>query len=305
MTISLPLAAFGPVVATRTLARTPQAPAIQTPSTQADVLKSLAEAASSAEAKAALGKLAEQAEAARTLAKSMRQARDEARAQIRNQARQAVERLKEEYKLIRKLWAHDPAEMARQLGRIAKQVKRAVADYAAAAKANGERVKDLPPEPAPAATTAGGERTEARAAARSEDGEQTSSGREDSDGALPAALMLSPRAELAEALKAYARQAPADPFAMTADERDRIRASAEGEAHGDMEFGREIKAFVKKLREELSLAKIRAGAIADKPTAEAFKAAETTLSEIDEAIGKMEEEIEKVFPDLDIPPRFE
>jgi transposase-like protein len=73
-------------------------------------------------------KLAEQAEAANTLNQSMKTARDEARGNTKARAKETVERLKEEFKLIRRMWAHNPKEMAKQLARVAKELKHAVAD---------------------------------------------------------------------------------------------------------------------------------------------------------------------------------
>lgn len=265
-----------------------------TPATAHETLRKLTDAAASPETKAALTKLGEQVEAARTLATSMKTARDEARSAVKQQAHATVQRLKEEYKLIRKLWAHNPAEMARQLGRVAKELKRAVTSYTEAARANIERVADLGPETdvkAEASADSGQTPDEKQ----SDKSEQHSS---DSENTLPARLALSPRAELADALKAYARQAPADVFAMTAEERRQEFESAEMEAGGDLEFSKEVKGFIKALREELQLARIRAGLIKDRATEDAFKETQKTLTELDKDIADMEGDIIDAFPKL-------
>ena len=269
--------------------------------TAQETLRKLTEAAASPETKAALTKLGEQVEAARTLATSMKAARDEARSAVKQQAHATVQRLKEEYKLIRKLWAHNPAEMARQLGRVAKELKRAVTSYVEAARANIERVADLGPE-ADVKADAAGKTAHADAGSDPTPDEKHSDAPEknlsDTDAALPARLALSPRAELADALKAYARQAPADVFAKTAEERRQEFESAEMEAGGDLEFSREVKGFIKALREELQLAKIRAGLIKDRATEDAFKETQKTLTELDKDIADMEGDIIDAFPKL-------
>ncbi len=62
----------------------------------------------------------------------------------KNEAHEKIERLIKEFKMIKEVWANDPKEMARQLGRIAKQLKEAVKLFSDAAKALGEIGKKGP-----------------------------------------------------------------------------------------------------------------------------------------------------------------
>ncbi len=62
----------------------------------------------------------------------------------KTQAREDIQRLREEFKVIKEVWANDPKEMARQLGRIAKQLKAAVKMFSDASKALGEIGQSAP-----------------------------------------------------------------------------------------------------------------------------------------------------------------
>lgn len=62
----------------------------------------------------------------------------------KNEAREMIDRLIKEFKMIKEVWANDPKEMARQLGRIAKQLKEAVKIFSDAAEALGEISKKGP-----------------------------------------------------------------------------------------------------------------------------------------------------------------
>ncbi|MFC7291927.1 hypothetical protein [Hirschia litorea] len=62
----------------------------------------------------------------------------EALSRKKNQARESLDRIVKQFKIIKAVWANDPKEMARQLGRLAQDLKDAVKIYADAAKALGE-----------------------------------------------------------------------------------------------------------------------------------------------------------------------
>ena len=81
---------------------------------------------------------AKPSEEAVTVRKSQTALRREMRDATRNQARQTVDRLRKELKLIKSMLANDPRQMARAISRIAKELKAALADYARVARENGE-----------------------------------------------------------------------------------------------------------------------------------------------------------------------
>lgn len=56
----------------------------------------------------------------------------------KNQAKETFERLREELKMVRKIWAHDPRELAAQLARLGKQLEKVMETYAKAQAALGD-----------------------------------------------------------------------------------------------------------------------------------------------------------------------
>lgn len=56
----------------------------------------------------------------------------------KNQAKETFERLYEELKMVRKIWAHDPRELAAQLARLGKQLEKVMESYAKAQAALGD-----------------------------------------------------------------------------------------------------------------------------------------------------------------------
>lgn len=232
----------------------------------------IARLASVALTEADKAKLAEQAKAAETLAQSMKTARDDARSNVKSRAKDTVQRLKDEYALIKKMWAHNPREMARQLSRIAKDLKSALSDYAKAAKANGERAVEA-------------RETLKTVAAEGAQADAAKPPVESAEKAPPV------DAEAAKAVAAYET---------TVRERAQTElSSAEGEAQGDLEFAREVRGFVKELRKTLQEAKVKAAFLApDKDRAEAIKAADKSMKEIDEALEDLEKDVKEDFPDL-------
>jgi hypothetical protein len=75
---------------------------------------------------------------AEDLHRKTQEARVGARDAVKARARQKLQQLGEQFKLIRKLYAANPKEMARQLARLARELKQELKAYAEAAKDNGE-----------------------------------------------------------------------------------------------------------------------------------------------------------------------
>lgn len=110
-------------------------------------LITLAQGRVSAGATAKVAKGAEKAKAdsASALDQVKAQARTDRKTRIgdaKDQARARVQRLIEQMKLLKKLYADDPKKMAKALAEAAKELQGAVKDYAAAAKDSGEMFAD-------------------------------------------------------------------------------------------------------------------------------------------------------------------
>ena len=106
---------------------------------------------------------ADRLQALSDLKRDLRAGKKTAIGDAKGRAREKLNQLMERLKLIRKLYADDPKQMARQMAALAKEMKGLVKDYAAAAKASGELFsEDLKTPPDPAAPP------EAQAAARKE-----------------------------------------------------------------------------------------------------------------------------------------
>ena len=235
-------------------------------------------------------------EEAVTMLKSPAAQRKEARDATRTRVKQTVERLKNELKLIKQMWAGDAKGLARQISRIAKELKAAMADYADAAKANGETysaaagvepsLTSVPSETAPA------DEPEAEAAEQTPDAETKAAPQAGETAEKDAA----PQAETdpAKAVAAYARTAD--------DGRAKIRSDAEQEAKGDLEFAREVRDFVRKLRDALQESRVRhAFDNRDRKGQEtAEKDAAKGLSEVEDALHQMETDIKVAIPTVTV-----
>jgi hypothetical protein len=226
---------------------------------------------------------AKPSEEAVTIRKSQTALRKEMRDATRTQARQTVERLRKELKLIKSILANDPKQMARAISRIAKELKQALSDYAQVAKENGESFSaasmgfDAAPPAAPADVA------EENAEASSDDeASPTSAGAEANQ----------PQTD--KAIAAYGR--PAD------DERAQAKDAAEMEARGDLDFAREVRDLVRKLREALQESKIRHAfnTVDRKGQQQAEDEAAKGLAEVDELNGDMETDIKAAFPGLTV-----
>ncbi|MEO6339234.1 MAG: hypothetical protein ABIO39_04260 [Caulobacteraceae bacterium] len=210
-----------------------------------------------------------------TTLKSFGAMRKEARDATRTRVKQTVQRLREELKLIKQMWAGDPKHLARQISRIAKELKAALADYAQAAKDNGDSAgsASMGVDAAPAAPADGDAPTT----------DDQAAGKDDKPVVDP---------DTAKALAAYGRAA----------NDDQARTDAETEARGDLDFARDVHDFVRKLREALQESRVRhAFNTTDrKGQLKAEEEAAKGLTQVDAVDAGMEADVRADFPGLGI-----
>jgi hypothetical protein len=195
----------------------------------------------------------------RTLARSAAQARQEAREATKTWARERVVQLREQFQLIRRLYAHNPQEMARQLSRIFKELKAALKVYAEATKE----------EPGAAPSLAAGVAELKDAAA---DGPQQQE---------------KPEPTAREAYRALLKEG-ADAYRKTTEAEHRLTIERRHEeAQGTLAFLDEVRGLVKVIRQTYFEARIKAVA-AGGDRSEAFKDADKALRELEDEIADME-----------------
>jgi hypothetical protein len=203
----------------------------------------------------------------RDLSKSIVKTRQDARDAEKTRARETVSRLREQFKLIKKIYANNPPEMARQLGKIFKELKAALKVYAEANKGDVAS--------APAAPQAG--ETTAPKAVEPEKVEGRQS-REDM------------RAAAKEAAQAYMKQSEQDGKVE--------RTLREEKARGTLTFIDEVRGFVKAIRATYDEAKIKAALLGKgrDERSEPFKDTDKALKELDEAMTDMERDAKAELP---------
>lgn len=265
----------------------------------------------------ASGKTAAASEEAQKLSKGAAEARKEAAARAKGQARQKVERLVEELKLIKKIWASNPREMTKQLARLAKQLAAAAKEYMKAAKDAGELVQ-APSAPAAASPPAAGsgaavgatdsaqsdqaaaqtgsadvigepgpDRAEAMDAHPGGDADAAAG-----DGAEPAA---EPAVTRSEAAAAYASRASAQARA----EEKEIREERRMLAVGDQDFARLVKGVARKIRDLLQETRVKSAFTLREPLekSEDYKEADRTLKDLEKEMDKVETDASAVIND--------
>lgn len=204
-------------------------------------------------------KSAKAQEEVRNLGRSVGEAREAARDARKTQAHQRVIQLRDQYQLIRKLHAHNPQEMARQLARIFKELKSALKDYAAATKDGPSGASPLagaaPPPPAEAA------------------GKAAEVGKVEDKANEP------DRAMLKEGAEAYLKSNTAEIML------ERVRRHEE--AQGTLAFLDEVRGLVKEIRRTFFEAKLKA-TVERGEHSEAFKDADKALKELEEDMADME-----------------
>jgi hypothetical protein len=105
------------------------------------------------------------------LRRGMQEAKVTARDEAKARSRQKLEQLGKQFRLIRELYSANPKEMARQLARLARELKDELKAYAKATESNGAYVSKSPPgdvaSGAPASTEASATSTASPSAPRS------------------------------------------------------------------------------------------------------------------------------------------
>ena len=216
----------------------------------------------------------------RDLAQSAVKARQDARDAKKTQAHQDVIRLREQFKLIKKIYANNPQEMARQLGKIFKELKTALKAYAEATKG------DPAPQPPAAPEDAEGARVnEATADADKKSGDDAPTdgdAQPSKEAATDAAAREEFRALIREGVNAYQKQ--------STDEHRFVRAHRAEEAQGTLAFLDEVRGLVKDIVKTYVEAKIKAAFLGKgrDERSEPFKEADKALKALEEAMTDIE-----------------
>ncbi|MBI1339290.1 hypothetical protein GC169_03640 [bacterium] len=254
-------------------------------------------------------------EAAKSIRDGVSHTRQDILGREKTRAREAVQRLVEELKIIKKVWANDPKELARQLARIAKQLAQAVKDYKAAAKATGEAIL-LSAAPAPAPAPPAAVSTEAPP-------REDAQAREDSAAAPDPAVVNAPdtdepkadapvlsRAEAREALAAYLRHAPPQPIAPNASLAsaygrvdDASKSAIEGAARADDAFINDVRGLMKQLKTVFTEAKIKAAFLA-RERDDPFKAAEEAFKAVEDDLKPLADDTNAVLNAINLDRAF-
>jgi hypothetical protein len=87
-------------------------------------------------------KAAAAADTAKKIEQGRVQAGEDARSARKTRARETLTRLGKDMDLIKRMWAHDPQQMAKQLARLARELKAVVKEFASAAKEGGEALSE-------------------------------------------------------------------------------------------------------------------------------------------------------------------
>lgn len=227
--------------------------------------------------------------------------RVEALERKKNQAREALERIREEIKLVRKAWQYQPQEMAKQIVRLAGELKEALDLYKSAqkdlAKLQGGMGGGLgmamaglsglaiPAASAPAEEEAGEDEVQAADPTMAEAGGEAESAETENlaseDEAVPAE----------DAVKAYGKQV----------EFERIRLDQTAEAYalkGDMDFVNAVRGLTKELRD--AFGDVQRWAISfdqdDEDSRKLYEFTGKTLKALEKEIDQYEADIRKAMP---------
>lgn len=254
----------------------------------------------------------------------------------KNEAHEMIERLIKEFKMIKEVWANDPKEMARQLGRIAKQLKEAVKIFSDAAEALGEISKKGPNLSSIAAGAAPPVKTADDAEGSSQDAEKQAEALEasenveadveqiDQDVDQPKSNFLakhetaeekrSERIEQLEAGKsvneiygkedtASTRNAAQSAYGNQAEQSDvkwvKAKESPQYMAYlGNMDFINKVREFAKHIKLEFEHAGKKAVFTLPEPPekTEEFKEAKKEFEELDEDLIDFEKEVKAAMP---------
>jgi len=213
---------------------------------------------------------------------ALKRAPEENRQATRNRARQRVEAVREQLKLIKELYAQNPKEMAKALRHLVKELKAALKAYK---EAGGDMqavgvagLTVLAAAPAPSETRTAPTDDELSAETGSEQDETTAS-------AEPDARTVTAEAEAEEAARSD------DPMAGLASAPEPARASLEdlearlGELMGDEAFVQSVDGLKRKIKELFETARIQSAFLAhDKARDSAFETLDEALKALDEDV---------------------
>jgi len=193
-------------------------------------------------------------EQVRDLARSVGKSREVARDARKTQAHAEVLRLREQFALIKKLYAGNPQEMARQMAKMSKELKAAVKSYAEATR--GDPV---------ASAEVVAAKTDARTATSADEATQK-------DAAASAR----------DAANAYQKQGIAEEW--------RMRVQRDQEAQGTLEFVAQVRGLMKEMLKAFAEAKIKAAFLGKgrDERSEPFKEADAAMKDLGEAVRDLE-----------------
>ena len=224
----------------------------------------------------------------------------------KNRAREMLQRLVEELKLVKKLWAHDLKGMAKQIARIAEQLKEALELYKDAHEAlHGKSggivglpagVSGLTAVPAAPMETAGNEGEAAEADA--ENSQMEAEALAEQDEVASAGIEADVGADAENGVKS-AGQSLGMVYKTPKFETYRLDQTDEAIAlSGDFEFMDMVRGVKRKLKETLQDTKEQAmfRLSGKAENSEAFKDAEKALEELDEDLKTFEQDLKRQMP---------
>ena len=221
----------------------------------------------------------------------------------KNQALEAFERLKEELKIVRKVWANDPEELAAQLVRLGKQLAKLVKQYQKAQKAMADILGKasggaltMPSLSMPVTTAAGAPETEAKTASSDMPNEQDIPAEADMSEDLPE-----------DAIEDVPEEAAAPPvqsdglatYQKMTGKRVRLdQTPFATELRFDIQYAHGFREFATELRLELEYSQKKAPAMPGHSEAreEYMEDAHDFLKDLEKELFKYEGELKRAMP---------
>lgn len=221
---------------------------------------------------------------------AMKRAPEENRQATRNRARQRVEAVREQLKLIKELYAQNPKEMAKALRHLVKELKAALKAYKEAGgdmqAVGGAGLTALAAAPAPSETWTAPADDALSGETGSEQDERTAS-------AEPDATIVAAEAEAEEAVRSN------DPMAGLASAPEPARASLDdlearlGVLMGDEAFVQSVDGLKRKIKELFETARIQSAFLArDKARDSAFETLDEALKTLDEDVTEYARDVQ-------------
>ncbi len=220
-------------------------------------------------------------------------ARIEALSREKGRAREALLRIREEIKLMRKVWQYQPREMAKQIARLAKELKEVLGDYKKVQKA----LADLQGSAAGGGMVmpdVGGVGLAPASTASAED--ESAPDDEDSATTDPNAVEQIDQNEVVEAEVAPDAQRQE---AIIQYERVRLDQTPEAmELRGDLEFTNFVKGLTSELRD--AFRDVKRWAIGfkqnDKDSEKLYENTDKQLKQLEKELGQFEDDLRRAMP---------